>query len=363
LVQLRNPWGNHEWTGDWSDNSPLWTPELKAAANFKNAVNDGIFFMALEDFVKSYSNSQICHVKYNSVVKSYNINGQHMSSPVVFNLILEEDSVIVLDVFTRHWRFNRGTGNNPNQLTSMLLGSYDSSGNLSFINSGCDNEELLDLNLSLKRGNYVLWVYNSYFRLPDPKPEHYIVRFISQSSKVNFQKVGLDTNGNMIRRLMDSAIGDNSTGTTTDSRGVITKRGNKLPNTCIGYARISYSPTTTTAPQSIFINIDTTKNQNITFLPPFNQSPTPTINFSLALNSSFIIVGIQNDMTLSTLFSIGNTSSTTAKGPLSTVDVVAKIDISSLTLTSNKLTEFTSDYTTPTMSTALAIKQFRVKKF
>jgi len=29
LIELRNPWGNGEWTGDWSDRSPLWTDELK----------------------------------------------------------------------------------------------------------------------------------------------------------------------------------------------------------------------------------------------------------------------------------------------------------------------------------------------
>jgi hypothetical protein len=24
LVQLRNPWGNTEWTGKWSDQDPVW---------------------------------------------------------------------------------------------------------------------------------------------------------------------------------------------------------------------------------------------------------------------------------------------------------------------------------------------------
>jgi len=26
---MRNPWGTGEWTGDWSDKSKKWTPQLK----------------------------------------------------------------------------------------------------------------------------------------------------------------------------------------------------------------------------------------------------------------------------------------------------------------------------------------------
>jgi calpain-15 len=49
LLKLRNPWGEKEWNGDWSDTSPKWTAELKKSLGF-TAGEDGTFFMALEDF-------------------------------------------------------------------------------------------------------------------------------------------------------------------------------------------------------------------------------------------------------------------------------------------------------------------------
>lgn len=36
LVKLRNPFGTYEWEGDWSDKSPLWTPEYIKQCNFVN---------------------------------------------------------------------------------------------------------------------------------------------------------------------------------------------------------------------------------------------------------------------------------------------------------------------------------------
>jgi hypothetical protein len=29
LLKIRNPWGNYEWKGAWSDSSANWTPDLR----------------------------------------------------------------------------------------------------------------------------------------------------------------------------------------------------------------------------------------------------------------------------------------------------------------------------------------------
>ncbi|EFJ51234.1 hypothetical protein VOLCADRAFT_88104 [Volvox carteri f. nagariensis] len=47
FLRLRNPWGTFEWTGSWSDKSPLWerNPKVKSALDF-NPTSDGSFWQA-----------------------------------------------------------------------------------------------------------------------------------------------------------------------------------------------------------------------------------------------------------------------------------------------------------------------------
>lgn len=38
LLKIRNPWGDTEWEGDWSDGSKLWTPEMMTKLKRKRAL-------------------------------------------------------------------------------------------------------------------------------------------------------------------------------------------------------------------------------------------------------------------------------------------------------------------------------------
>jgi hypothetical protein len=68
LVQLRNPWGSFEWTGDWSDDSPLWKQHPKVASacgvSLEGAAagaDDGLFWMSWEDFPDYFGGIDVCN--------------------------------------------------------------------------------------------------------------------------------------------------------------------------------------------------------------------------------------------------------------------------------------------------------------
>ena len=63
LVKIRNPWGQFEWDGDWSDKSSKWTDEMKNAFNPILDEDDGTFWMSFEDFVKHFDSLDVCRIK------------------------------------------------------------------------------------------------------------------------------------------------------------------------------------------------------------------------------------------------------------------------------------------------------------
>ena len=63
LVKVRNPWGQEEYRGKWSDSSDLWTDALREQVS--NALgdadddNEGIFYMDIDSYVANLSETQI----------------------------------------------------------------------------------------------------------------------------------------------------------------------------------------------------------------------------------------------------------------------------------------------------------------
>ena len=64
LLNVRNPWGEIEWQGDWSDNSPLWTQKMidLVKPNLSDD-NDGSFWMCFQDFIQRFQAVNVCRTK------------------------------------------------------------------------------------------------------------------------------------------------------------------------------------------------------------------------------------------------------------------------------------------------------------
>lgn len=61
LVKLRNPWGEGEWHGRYSDRSCSWTEEAAEQVDLEKA-DDGVFWMEFSDFEAFFACSAICYL-------------------------------------------------------------------------------------------------------------------------------------------------------------------------------------------------------------------------------------------------------------------------------------------------------------
>lgn len=62
LLKLRNPWGHYSWKGDWSDDSELWTDELRNDL-MPHGASEGVFWISFEDVLRYFDCIDICKVR------------------------------------------------------------------------------------------------------------------------------------------------------------------------------------------------------------------------------------------------------------------------------------------------------------
>ncbi|XP_023168989.2 calpain-D isoform X2 [Drosophila hydei] len=62
LLKLRNPWGHYSWRGDWSDDSGLWTDDLRDAL-MPHGASEGVFWISFEDVLNYFDCIDICKVR------------------------------------------------------------------------------------------------------------------------------------------------------------------------------------------------------------------------------------------------------------------------------------------------------------
>ena len=183
LINLRNPWGVMEWTGDWSDESELWTPELKREVGMTQE-EDGTFWMSFTDFCDYFSNITICRVNDRHILSS--VNSQHPKGSfdiIEFEVPRKSDYILTINQKDRD-AFSRYSGYEYSHCRAIL--AKKSGENYEYVwgmRTSKRPEKLFWKNWKFDRGTYVLYVEFDW----SASISHYIVSVYGES-QIDFEK-------------------------------------------------------------------------------------------------------------------------------------------------------------------------------
>ena len=162
LCLLRNPWGDFEWNGDWSDNSDLWTPDIKRQVGYND--DQGLFWMSYSDLCHYFSRIQICQINddyhYSFMKASHNRGSYSLMRLIVFH-----EGEHTISVSQKDERcFNRHSNYDYSNCRIIVLKIEEDSDNIEGLNirymqgaQGWDRESHAHF-AHLPRGEYFVYV-------------------------------------------------------------------------------------------------------------------------------------------------------------------------------------------------------------
>ena len=198
VVRLRNPYGNGEFNGDWSDYSSKWTPELKKKYNLV-IKDDGDFYMAFDDFLNYYITLGVC--KLHPGYKTTSLKIKNPTQCQITKVTVNEDEVhAFLQLYQKNPRIPLKDGTRHKLVYNFIMLVDE---NFNYIYSVSNSNMHNGIEQNLKKGTYYL-LSDVNYRYADPNKKNYsyVVTCYSKTA-LNLENVTLNFD---VTNIIQSAV-------------------------------------------------------------------------------------------------------------------------------------------------------------
>ena len=198
VVRLRNPYGNGEFNGDWSDYSSKWTPELKKKYNLV-IKDDGDFYMAFDDFLNYYITLGVC--KLHPGYKTTSLKIKNPTQCQITKVTVNEDEVhAFLQLYQKNPRIPLKDGTRHKLVYNFIMLVDE---NFNYIYSVSNSNMHNGIEQNLKKGTYYL-LSDVNYRYADPNKKNYsyVVTCYSKTA-LNLENVTLNFD---VTNVIQSAV-------------------------------------------------------------------------------------------------------------------------------------------------------------
>ena len=289
LIRLRNPWGEKEWKGKWSDKSPYWTDEYKKYFGYKKA-DDGIFWIDISDYVKNFFVTSICYILYGAIVKHFYFEYQsYFKNPIVFNMRVRQMSKMSVSVLFKCWRFNREIKDLSHPL-SLIVCKYDDCRNIEKLWGTWSCEFDMNIIEFFEPGYYVIWLYLASKGDNDPN-FRYTVQ-VSSLEDFDIEFLGLDHGFQLIQYLLLENYKKTGANNLASSKDYFIGADRDLSKAGI-YNYLIYNKTG----GEIEIKATLKNKLNVQLLPPYKGLKNLKINLPPYENIAIVAIKLSDDDT------------------------------------------------------------------
>jgi hypothetical protein len=231
-MKLRNPFGEGEWTGDYSDNSDKWTSDVKKAfPEFEGPRDDGIFWIDFDNFCKYFQIVSICVPLKPLLSTTIKVPKDKATNYNVLKLNVQGQGILSISVCKKSYRFHRKISPDEECIENIIVAKVDKAGKKFVYLDSAYNETSSTL---VEAGEYVV-IYNVDYKTAGVKNIRKYGINIASSVKFTCAELDPDNDLTLLKSIMIPKIESLPKYASRFQKEFVLFTGNRFEGSAIGF--------------------------------------------------------------------------------------------------------------------------------